>query len=205
MNVLILGCGKTGSRLAQSLDHFGFDVAILDEDKNSFELLSSDFSGLAVVGKPIDVEDLRNAGAENADLAVVVTESDNTNIMAAQTLEVEFGIKDVYVRLLDPSRETVFRNFGLKTVCATRLESDVLLSIITDKVDEIDTVRMAGFSVRFEMEKVDKRDIGKKLPEIKCKNGEMAFGVKKRDGSVHLANEESLILEEGDKIICAKI
>lgn len=203
MNILIVGCGQVGIRLAQSLDRMGFDVAVMDEDVSSFELFGEDFSGLAVRGKPIDIEDLRNAGAENAELAVVVTESDNVNIMVAQTLDVEFGIKDVYVRLLDPTRETVFRKFGLKTVCPTRIESDVLLSIITDRVDEIDSVRMADTSVHFRMERADRRDVGKALSELRTPRGEMAFGIKRKDGTVHLMNEEGLLVQEGDKIIFA--
>lgn len=205
MNILIIGCGETGSRLAQSLDRLGFDVAIIEENKNKFELLSEDFSGLCVHGSATDVDVLRNAGSSRADIAIVVTNNDNVNIMVARTLDVEFGIKDVYVRLFDPSRESVFRKMGLKTVCATKLECDIFMGLVTDRVDEIESVHISGTSVRFRMGKTDRKDIDKEIFDIRCKDDEMVFALKRKDGTVHLANEPELHIEEGDKIIYAII
>ena len=76
MNVLIIGCGKTGARLATQLDEYGYDVAIVDADEQAFQSLGERFSGLPVCGIVTDMDVLRNAGADNADLAVVVTEND---------------------------------------------------------------------------------------------------------------------------------
>ncbi len=205
MNIIIIGCGETGSRLAQNLDRLGYDVAIVEQDKERFELLGSDFSGLCVHGTAIDVDVLRNAGCDNADIAIVVTNNDNVNVMAARILDVEFGIKDVYVRLLDTSRESVFRKFGLKTVCATRLECDALLSLVTESAQEIKPIDISGTALHFNMEKAEKKDEGKALSDIRCKSGEMPFALKRKDGTVHLANEHGLKIMQGDMIVYANI
>lgn len=203
MNVIIIGCGKTGSRLANQLDERGYDVAIIDESEYKFEHLDSDFSGFAVCGNAADVEVLRNAGCENADIAVVVTENDNVNVMVAQMLQVEFEVKDVYVRVLDPTREAVFRRFGLRTICPTRFETDVLFNLVTDDSDEIDSVTIGGSSVQFAMEKANKREIGKKPSEIVLRKGEMPFAVKKKTGQFILCNDENMVIDDGDMIIYA--
>ena len=48
MNVLIIGCGKTGARLATQLDEYGYDVAVVDADERAFQSLGERFSGLPV-------------------------------------------------------------------------------------------------------------------------------------------------------------
>lgn len=203
MNIVIVGCGKTGSRLASELSDLGFDVAVVDSEKSSFQRLRDDFDGLCVSGVVNDITVLRNAGCDNADAAVVVTDNDNLNVMVARMLELEFGVKDVLVRIHDPSRESVFRKFGLRTVCATRIESDVFLSLLTDRTDEVDSIRIGGSAVHFTMEKADRKEIGKSLSEIKCPHGKMPFAIKRKDGSVLLYNESKEVISEGDKIIFA--
>lgn len=204
MNIAVIGCGKTGARVASRLDELGFDVSVVDFNKNAFKLLADDFSGICVHGKEFDIEVLRNAGCDNADIGVVTTDSDNINITVARILEIEFGVKYVYVRLLDPSRESVFRKFGLSTVCPTRLESEIFLDLITDSVNEIDSINIADSNISFYMEKCERRYIGQSVKRVLCKKGEMLFAVKRRDGSLLFANEGDFRLLEGDRIIFAK-
>lgn len=66
MNILIIGCGKVGSGLANSLCRAGHDIAIVDADKEHFSRLDEDFTGYAVVGVPIDQEVLQEAGLNPA-------------------------------------------------------------------------------------------------------------------------------------------
>lgn len=203
MNVVIIGCGKTGSRLACELDERGCDVAVLDPDKTKFDRLPDDFSGLIVCGDPTDADVLRNAGCENADAVVVVTQNDNVNVMVAQMIQLDFELEKVYVRILDPTAESIFRRFGLRTICPTRFESDVLFNLITEQSDEIASITIGGGSIHFAMEKVDRREIGKRPDEIVLRKGEMPFAVKKRSGSILLCSDESLEIEDGDMIIYA--
>lgn len=205
MNIVIIGCGKTGARLASKLDEIGYDVSIIDKDKNRFELLSDDFSGLCVCGEESDVEVLKNAGSDNADAAVVVTESDNLNVMIARILEIEFSLSDIYVRLLDPSRQAVFQKFGLNTVCPTKLETEILFSLVTKDTDSVGTLQIGDTPVRFKYTLCEKRQAGKKASEIKSKSREMLFAVEKKDGSIHLAAEAELQTSEGDRLIWAVI
>lgn len=203
MNVIIIGCGKTGSRLANAIDERGYDVAVVDSDSSNFLLLDEDFSGLAVCGEVTDIDVLKNAGCENADIAAVVTPSDNINVMVAQTLDVEFGIKNVYVRMLDPSREAVFRKFGLHTICPTRLESDILFDLITEESDEIDSIHIGGNSVHFAVEKAERKLIDMPVSDIATKSNEIIFAVRRKSGQLIPSDREGLTIEDGDQIIYA--
>lgn len=206
MNVIIIGSGKTGRRLALALDERGYDVAVVDNDEEELKLLGEEFSGITVCGDETDIDVLLGAGCDNADIAFAVTEKDNVNVMVAQTLNVEFGLSDVYLRVLDPSREAVFRRFGLRTVCPTRLESDILFKLATQDSDEIDSVTVGGNSVSFTMKKAERRQVGKTADEIVHREGEMLFAVKKKkSGALVLVSDEAFYIDDGDMLVYASI
>ena len=54
MNILVVGCGKVGSRLACSLSRAGHDVSIVDRNAEHFELLDDDFSGITFPGGHVE-------------------------------------------------------------------------------------------------------------------------------------------------------
>lgn len=206
MNVIIIGSGKTGRRLALALDERGYDVAVIDNDEEELKLLGEEFSGITVCGDETDIDVLLGAGCDNADIAFAVTEKDNVNVMVAQTLNVEFGLSDVYLRVLDPSREAVFRRFGLRTVCPTRLESDILFKLATQDSDEIDSVTVGGNSVSFTMKRAERRQVGKAADEIVHREGEMLFAVrKKKSGALILVSDEAFYIDDGDMLVYASI
>src|SRR2546429_3798637 len=90
VKVLIVGCGRVGSRLASELDQEGHDVTVVDREPASFSraaargALGQEFKGNFVVGDGTDADLLRRAGIEGSDSFVAVTEGDNRNIMAGQ-------------------------------------------------------------------------------------------------------------------------
>ena len=205
MNIIIIGCGKTGARLANTLDEYGYDVAVVANSEDAFNALDDSFSGLTVCGEVTDTDVLRNAGCDNADAAIVVTESDNVNVMVAQTLEVVFEIKNVFLRILDPTRESVFRRFGLRTVCPTRFETDILFNLITQDAEQIDSISVCGSSIHFSMQKADKKEIGREPPEVVTSNTKMLFAVRRKSGEVVFADRGDFVIEEGDMVIYATL
>jgi len=126
MNIIIVGCGKVGSRFAQLLSNDGHDVVIVDNDKDAFKALSPDFNGITITGVPIDQDVLKQAGIENADAFAAVSPDDNINIMACQVAKEIFKVPRVIARIYNPEREYVFHQFGLDTICPTNLTVDVL-------------------------------------------------------------------------------
>jgi trk system potassium uptake protein TrkA len=125
VKVLIVGCGRVGSRLASELDEEGHEVTIVDRDPGSFsraaarEALSQDFKGNFLVGDGTEADLLRRAGIEEADSFVAVTEGDNRNIMAAQIAKQIYKVPRVVCRIYDPIREEAYRKLGLEVFCPT--------------------------------------------------------------------------------------
>ena len=125
MKVLILGCGRVGSRIAHELDREGHSVTIIDRDPGAFKrfemrgVFSNEFRGSFIVGDGTESDLLRKAGIEDADCFVAMTDGDNRNIMAAQIAQHMFNVPTVVCRIYDPIRTEVYRKLGLQVFCPT--------------------------------------------------------------------------------------
>ncbi len=133
MKVLIMGCGRVGSRLARLLVGEGHDVTVIDTSPRSFRRLGDGFRGKTVLGTGIDEDVLRQAGADDADVFVATTEGDNRNIMAAQVAQKVFDVPMVVARVYDPGRSEVFDKLGIRTYCPTLEGARSLHEMILEK------------------------------------------------------------------------
>ncbi|TAH49925.1 MAG: TrkA family potassium uptake protein [Chloroflexota bacterium] len=130
MKILILGCGRVGIYLAQTLDQAGHQVTVIDRNPDSFAKLGADYGGQMVVGTGIDEDVLKKAGIEKADAFIAVTNGDNTNAMAAQIAQHIFHVPHVVARLYDPVREEIYHLLGLNTVCSTVMGAERIREMV---------------------------------------------------------------------------
>ena len=126
MKVVIMGCGRTGARLAGLLDADQHQVTILDTDTYSFRRLPPDFGGTALLGNGIDEEALKKAGIEEADAFVALTQGDNRNVMAAQIARHIFNVPKVICRIYDPIRRELYNTLDIEAFSPTTLFSQML-------------------------------------------------------------------------------
>lgn len=133
MNIVILGCGRVGARLASMMDVPGNTVSVVDFSSDAFQRLSSDFHGSTIIGNGVDEDVLVRAGIRQADVFVAVTNGDNRNIMASQIAKELFQVKKVVCRIYDPIREETYRDMGMDTFCPTTLGAQMIYDAITGK------------------------------------------------------------------------
>jgi trk/ktr system potassium uptake protein len=126
MNAVIVGCGRVGALLAETLDAAGHDVLVIDTQTLAFDRLPATFSGRAIRGDGTDEDVLRRAGAEHADLFLAFTEGDNRNIIAAQLATEVLGAGRVVAKVNDPVRATAYADLGIATLCRTNLMADAI-------------------------------------------------------------------------------
>ena len=129
--IIIIGCGRLGANLASALSDDGGNVLIMDRNKESFRRLSPSFGGLSVVANGTDLDALREARIESASTVIAVTNNDNTNIMVAQMARDLFHVDKVIARLFDPERESVYQEFGIKTICPAVLSVKEIDKMLT--------------------------------------------------------------------------
>jgi len=128
--VVIVGCGRLGSLLANRLSGLGSSIVVVDRDEAAFGNLSSDFSGFQVAGDAAQLAVLRRAGIERADCLLAATRHDNVNLMVAQVARTVFQVPKVIARVFDPSREAVYREFGIETICPTQISAGIFLEAL---------------------------------------------------------------------------
>jgi trk system potassium uptake protein TrkA len=124
MKIVIVGCGRVGSTLAENLDAAGHDVIIFDIKTSAFDRLPETFKGAAIRGDGTDEEVLRRAGAYGADIFLSLTEGDNRNVMAAQVATESLVIPQVIAKINDPVRAAAYAELGIATLCRTNLMVD---------------------------------------------------------------------------------
>lgn len=126
MNVVIMGCGRVGAKLAGMLDEEGHNVTIMDVESYSFRKLPSNFGGMAIVGNGLEEEALKKAGIEEADVFVSATQGDNRNVMACQIAKHIYNITRVVSRIYDPIREEMYRDLRIESVSPTKVVAELL-------------------------------------------------------------------------------
>lgn len=116
MHIIVVGCGRVGSRLATELAGAGHKVAIIDKQEAAFRRLPPNWGGEAIVGFGFDRDDLEHAGASSADALAAVTNGDNSNILTARIARETFQIPAVIARIYDPRRAEIYQRLGIPTV-----------------------------------------------------------------------------------------
>jgi trk system potassium uptake protein TrkA len=127
VHIVIMGCGRVGAQLAQSLEEQGHTVAVVDRDPTAFRRLGAGFGGRRVTGIGFDQDTLREAGIEEAGAFAAVSSGDNSNIISARVARENFGVQNVAARIYDPRRAEVYQRLGIPTVATVRWTADQML------------------------------------------------------------------------------
>ena len=144
MFVLIVGCGRVGSAIANSMMEEGHEVSVLDEDAEAIALLDrgqpngwEERGGQFTEGTALEIDALLAAGIERADAFVASTDGDNTNLVIAQIAKRRFNVPTVVVRVLDPARAQFYASRGLRIVCPTSAAIETLVGAVREAEDRL--------------------------------------------------------------------
>jgi len=130
--IVIVGCGRLGSHLANQLSREGHSVVVIDTNEATFNDLSPDFSGFRVEGDAVHMAVLKEAKLKKADVLIATTHEDNVNLMVAQVARKVFGVPNVLARVFDPKREEVYARLGIETICPTSVAAEMFLRAVTN-------------------------------------------------------------------------
>ena len=82
MKIIILGAGQVGGTLAEHLADEKNDITVVDEQTSTLKRLAERLDVRTVLGNGAHPSTLMDAGAENADMLIAVTDSDEINMLA---------------------------------------------------------------------------------------------------------------------------
>ena len=130
MRVIIVGCGRVGSELANALSAERHEVVVIDLNPLSFGRLSREFEGRMLTGVGFDRDTLLKADIEGAQALAASTDSDNVNIVVAVTAKETFNVPHVVARIYDPQVAEIYRREGIPTVTPTIWAANTMKTMI---------------------------------------------------------------------------
>lgn len=132
MKILILGAGQVGSSLAEHLSGEDNDITVVDLDGRQLAILQDRLDIRTVKGRGSHPDILKQAGCDDADMLIAVTNSDETNMIACQIAYTLFHTPTKIARV----RASQYLNYK-QLFSSEALPIDVLISpeqLVTDYI-----------------------------------------------------------------------
>ena len=136
MKIIILGAGQVGTSVAESLVSEANDITVVDNDPVCLQAMQDKLDLRTVVGNGASPSVLRNAGAEDADLLIAVTQSDQTNLCACRIAKTVFNLPTRIARLrsadfVDHPELLDDDNFAVDfSICPEQIVTDYIRKLI---------------------------------------------------------------------------
>ncbi|MBD3671294.1 MAG: Trk system potassium transporter TrkA [Gammaproteobacteria bacterium] len=135
MKIIILGAGQVGSSVAANLASEANDITVVDVHPSRLRALQDRLDIRTIQGKASHPEVLERAGAEDADMIIAVTNSDETNMVACQVAYTIFHTPTKIARV----RSSEYLKYE-QLFAQDALPVDVLISpeqVVTDYIERI--------------------------------------------------------------------
>jgi len=207
MRTIIIGAGEVGYQVAKYLAIEGVEVVLIDKDGNKLKKIAEELDVGVIEAEGGDPNALKKAGADNADLLLAVTNSDETNMIACLLAKSMFNVKKKIARIRNPdyyfnkillSKE----NLDIDSVINPELEA-------ANAIIRLLEIPFASEVLEFERGKVliiaykipeNSYLIGKKLKELRSSiKKDFIIGIIVRDEEVIIPRGEDYI-KQGDLI-----
>lgn len=198
VHLIVVGCGRVGSELAIGLQQAGHTVAIIDKNRSVFRRLPEGWPGHAVVGFGYDRSDLEEAGAKEAGALAVVTNGDNSNVLAARIARETYSIPNVVARIYDPRRALIYQRLGIPTVATVTWTTDQVMRRLFPEQSVTDWTDPSG-NLSLVERTLPPSWAGRNLASISDGDRYRLVSVS-RGGQARLASE-SLVGQDGDILL----
>jgi trk system potassium uptake protein TrkA len=151
MKVIILGAGQVGFNIAKYLAVAENDITIVDESADLLRKIGDSLDIQPVVGYASHPDILQQAGAENADLIIAVTGSDEVNIVACEVANSLFKVGKKIARIRnqnyrDPHWANLFttRNLAIDHIISPEVEVARAISRSVKVAGAFDVIQLCG-------------------------------------------------------------
>ena len=205
MKIIIIGAGKVGYSLAESLSKSNNDVIIIDKNYAALSKAEENLEVLCIRGSGVSTSILMEAGIDTTDLLIAVTSSDEVNMVCCLTAK-KLGVKFTIARIRDPEYA--------KELSLLKEELDLDLIINPEQAAAEEIANVLNFPIAINVENFAKGRV--KMVELKVTEEMGIIGIPLRDmGSklissiligVVIRNEEVIVpngdfvIEENDRI-----
>ena len=180
----ILGLGKFGTTLAETLAKNGKQVLVIDADADRINAIADNVT-YAVIGDPTNEKVLRTAGVKDYQCAVVCTTEINENILLTIQLK-EMGVQKVIARAINEGHHRVLEKIGANAIVFPERDSAEKLAFMLQKDNVTEYIDFHGY--RIVEVRVPRAWVGKSLIdlELRSKYGVSILAVIREDGEADI-------------------
>lgn len=142
MRAIIAGGGKVGYYLFKTLIEKGYEVTLIEANKDICNKIADELDADIICGDASDIEVLKDANIEETEVVAAVTGKDEENLVICQMAKINFNITKTIARINNPKNRAIFKALGVdKTVCSTEVISNLIEGEFTsEKLRTVQTV-----------------------------------------------------------------
>lgn len=201
MKIIIVGVGKVGKTIAFNLLKENHDIIVIDNDLDVLNDVLNVYDVKGILGNGASYEVLKEAQAENSDLLIALTSSDELNILSC-LIGKKIGVKHTIARVRNPEYSgqvgMISNELGISLIVNPELEAAKEISRILRSPGSQKIESFASGVVDFVEIKVDDNSllVNKNLMEIRK---ELDFNILicavERDEEVYIPKGDFVIKE----------
>ena len=205
MNIIICGAGRVGVSISKQLSAQGHSITVIDQSSEFIQKINETQDVKGVVGKATFPSVLEKAGAEDTDMIIAVTKSDETNMVICQVAHSIFEINKKIARIrgqefLGAKWSKLYgqSNLPIDVIISPELEVAKSLQRKLEAPGALDSVPFVNGKV-----KVLEINVGKDCPLINIEIGKLTdkFPELKANILGVIRGEKFVILKKKDKLI----
>jgi len=201
MYIIVVGGGKVGFNLTKVLLRDGYEVILVEKDKQRWTFLERVLGEAVYWGDGCEMRVLEELGCSRADVVVAVTGHDEDNLTICQMAKRKFNVPRVIARVNMPQNEEILKLLGVDdTICGTRIIYDLIRQEIeTDKIHFLATLKEGGYEIVEIVVSKDSPVVGKSVKDISFPPNCLLISLL-RNKEIIIPSGET-VLEAGDSII----
>ena len=199
---IVIGAGRFGTSLAQSLLKAGQEVMVIDENEKIIQQLSETMDNVAIVSATDEIA-LKNIGLSNFDVAIVCIGSDLRASIMATLIAKDVGVPYVISKATDKIQADVLRKIGADRVVFPEHDMGVKLAKALTFDNLVDYMELDDTHSIFEIT-VPSSWVGSNLIDLSVrKKYNMNIVAVKRGERFQVPPDPNKEFEEGDVIVVA--
>ncbi len=126
MKVLIVGTGQTLYFLCRRFTAKGYEVVIINRNREECTQLARQLAATVVCGDAGDATILGEAGAMSTDVVLAITPNDQDNLVICQLASVQFGVPRAIALANDPDNFEIFEKLGVSAFSTTHIVGSLI-------------------------------------------------------------------------------
>ncbi|ORJ30668.1 potassium transporter TrkA [Streptococcus oralis subsp. tigurinus] len=204
MKIVLVGGGKVGFALCRSLVAEKHDVVLIEQDEAVLDHIVSRFDIMGLLGNGADFAILEQAGVQECDIFISLTEHDEVNMISA-VLAKKMGAKETIVRVRNPEYSNAYfkeKNIlGFSLIVNPELLAARAISNIIDFPNALSVERFSGGRVNL-MEFVVKDSSGlcqMPISDFRKKFGNIIVCAMERDHQLMIPSGD-ITIQDRDRI-----